>query len=261
MKSKTPAISATIITKNEERYIEDCLKSLTWTDEIIVLDSGSTDKTVEIAKEYTHKVFVEQWRGMGAQKDRAVELAGGPWIVSLDADERVTAELGQEIRTVIEKGTARAYAMRRKNYYQDQWIRHCGWWPDWVTRVFQKEGAHFSNEAIHASLQTAGPVGKLIHPIIHYSFDSPEDFLNRTQAYAHHQAIEMHRNGRRASAWTALSHAVFALLHTYITRLGFLDGTAGVLISISNFVGVYYRYMMLRHLNLNADISKKQSEA
>jgi len=251
-------ISATIITKNEERNIADCLESLSWVDEIIVLDSGSADKTVEIAKKYTGKVFVEKWRGMGAQKDRAVELASGPWIVSLDADERVTAELGQEIRNAITNGRAHAYAMRRKNYYNQQWIRHCGWWPDWVTRVFQKGQIHFSDEAIHASLQTTEPVGKLAHPIIHFSFNSPEDFLNRTQSYAHHQAREMYRIGRRASVWTAISHAGFAFLHTYITRLGFLDGAAGMLISVSNFVGVFYRYMMLRHLNLNAKISNKQ---
>lgn len=259
MAKSNQKISATVITKNEERNIGDCLESLSWADEIIVLDSGSTDKTVDIAKRYTNKVFVEHWRGMGAQKDRAVELASGPWIISLDADERVTAESGKEIRNVIGDGRAQAYAMRRKNYYQDQWIRHCGWWPDWVTRVFTKGQAHFSNEAIHASLQTSATVGKLTHPIVHYSFNSPEDFLGRTRSYAQHQAREMYRNGRRASVWTAISHAGFAFLHTYLTRLGFLDGAAGLLISVSNFVGVFYRYMMLRHLNLNAEISKKRS--
>jgi glycosyltransferase involved in cell wall biosynthesis len=256
----TPKISATVITKDEEVNIAGCLQSLAWTDEIIVLDSGSNDKTVEIAKTYTDKVFVETWRGQGRQKNRAVELAAGPWIVSLDADERISPELAREIRRAIGDDVQAAFAVRRKNMYQGKWIRHCGWWPDWVKRVFKKNDAHFSTDAIHDSLQTAGSVKRLKNPILHYSFNSPEDFLTRTCSYAHHQAIEMHRNGRRASAWTAISHAVFAFLHTYITRLGFLDGTAGVLISVSNFVGVFYRYMMLRHLNLNADISNRHNK-
>jgi glycosyltransferase involved in cell wall biosynthesis len=242
-------ISAVIITKNEESHIEDCLKSVSWADEIVVLDSGSTDRTVAIAQEFTDAVFVEAWRGMGAQKNRAVELAQGPWIFQLDADERASVDLGREIRAVLRTATTDAYSTRRKNYYKGQWIRHCGWWPDRVTRVFKKGHAHFSEEAIHASLQVSSRVGRLTNPIIHYSFTSPEDFLRRIRSYAIHQSQEMHAQGQKASVWTALSHALFALLHTYFVRLGFLDGAAGVLISVSNFVGVFYRYMMLRELS------------
>jgi glycosyltransferase involved in cell wall biosynthesis len=261
MSAVMPKISATVITKNEEKNIAACLESLEWVDEIVVLDSGSSDKTVEIAKKYTSKVFVEHWRGMGNQKNRAVELARGPWIVALDADERISPELALEIRKAICDNVPAAYAIRRKNFYQGRWVRHCGWWPDWVKRVFKKGEAHFSKDVIHDSLQAVSLVKRLNSPILHYSFSSPEDFLNRTCIYANHQAREMYRNGRRASLWTAISHAVFALLHTYITRLGFLDGAAGVLISVSNFVGVFYRYMMLRHLNLNAEISDKQRQS
>jgi glycosyltransferase involved in cell wall biosynthesis len=250
MSSKTPAISAIIITKNEEKHIQACLESVAWADEIIVLDSGSTDQTMEIAKRYTDRVFFEPWRGMGGQKNRAIELAQGPWIFSLDADERAAPGVGDEVRNLINKGSMACYALRRKNLYKNEWIRTCGWWPDWVTRVFKKGDAHFSDEAIHASVQTTSTVGKLAGSIIHYSFSSPEDFLNRALSYAHHQAWEMHRAGRKASLWTAVSHAGFALLHTYLTRLGFLSGAAGVLIAVSNCVGVFYRYMILRDLNL-----------
>lgn len=250
MNLKHPAISVTLITKNEEKNIEDCLESVAWADEIVVLDCGSDDRTVEIAKKYTDKVFVEAWRGQGDQKNRAAELAQGPWIFSIDADERATPELAQEIQDVICRCEKNAYAMCRKNYYKDQWINHCGWWPDWVTRVFVKGKAHFSTDVIHDSLQVATPVGKLNHPIIHYSFKSPEDFLDRARWYAHHQAREMHAQGRKATAWTAISHALYALLQTYILRLGFLNGAAGLLVAISNGVGVFYRYMMLRDLIL-----------
>lgn len=243
-----PRISATIITKNEEENIEDCLKSLTWVDEIVVLDCGSDDRTVEVAKKFTDRVFIEAWRGQGSQKNRAVELAAGPWIFSVDADERVTPELAREIREVMRLGEKSAYAMRRKNFYKDQWINHCGWWPDWVKRVFVKGQARFSSDVIHDSLQVATAVGKLEHPIVHHSFKSPEDFLNRAYWYAHHQAREMHAQGRKASLWTAISHAGYAFLQTYFLRLGLLNGAAGLLVSVSNAVGVFYRYMMLRDL-------------
>lgn len=249
MAKENLAISAVVITKNEETNIAACLESVAWADEIVVLDSGSRDRTVEIAKQYTSKVFVEPWRGMGAQKNRATDLAQGPWILQLDADERAVAGLEMEIRRAISKPEAEAFSVRRKNYYRGQWIRHCGWWPDRVVRVFQKGAARFTEEAIHASLQGLSTVGRLAHPIIHLSFNSPEDFMNRARTYAGRQAEEMHRQGRKATAWTAISHGVWALVHTYFVRLGFLDGAAGLLISVSNFMGVFYRYMMIRDLN------------
>jgi len=250
MNDSRPQISATIITKNEEANLADCLDTLSWVDEIVVLDCGSEDRTVEIARQYTDKVFVEAWRGQGHQKNRAVELARGPWIFSIDADERATPELATEIQDVIRSGEAPAYAMRRKNYYRDQWINHCGWWPDWVKRVFRKGDAQFSADVIHDSLQVPAAVGRLTHPLIHYSFKSPEDFLNRAYWYAYNQAKEMHAQGRRASIWTAVSHALYAFFQTYLLRLGFLNGAGGLLIAVSNGVGVFYRYMILRHLNM-----------
>ncbi|MEJ2040167.1 MAG: glycosyltransferase family 2 protein, partial [Desulfosarcinaceae bacterium] len=189
MTQTEPKISATVITKNEEANIESCIQSLAWADEIVVLDSGSSDNTVSIARQYTDKVFVEKWRGMGHQKNRAVELAEGPWIVSLDADERIGPDLAQEIRRAIQGDPDAVFAMRRKNMYQGHWIRHCGWWPDWVTRVYRKGAASYSADEIHASLQPEARVRKLKHPIEHHSFHSAADFLSRTYSYAHHQSL------------------------------------------------------------------------
>ena len=251
MAQSRPNISATIITKDEELNIAACLHSLTWVDEIVVLDCGSKDRTVDIAKGYTDKVFIEAWRGQGHQKNRAVELAKGPWILSVDADERISEELADEILECIANPGHHAYAMRRKNYYKDHWVRHCGWWPDWVIRLFKKGEAQFNANVIHESLQVPTSVGKLKAPIAHHSFRSPEDFLNRAYWYAYHQARDMHAQGKKASAFTAVSHAGFNLFHTYFVRLGFLDGVAGLLISVSNFVGVFYRYMMLRDLYIS----------
>ncbi len=251
MTVENQSISAVVITKNETANIAACLESVAWADEIVVLDSGSADRTVEISRQYTSKVFVEPWRGMGAQKNRAIDLAQGPWIFQLDADERAVEGLEMEIRQAITRPEPQAYSLRRKNYYRGQWIRHCGWWPDRVVRVFLKGSARFSEEAIHASLQGPSTVGRLTHPIVHHSFKSPEDFMNRARIYACRQAEEMHHQGRRATAWTAVSHGVWSLVHTYFIRLGFLDGAAGLLISVSNFMGVFYRYMMIRDLNRN----------
>ncbi|MCP4747089.1 MAG: glycosyltransferase family 2 protein [Desulfobacteraceae bacterium] len=249
MNQELSEISATIITKDEEANIADCINSLSWANEVVVLDSGSKDNTVSIARQYTDKVFVEQWRGQGRQKNRAAELAKGPWIVSIDADERVSPELAREILKHIKEDNHAAMAMRRKNFYKGQWIRHCGWWPDWVIRVFRKGESHFSTDVIHDSLQVKANIIKLTHPLIHYSFHSPEDFLNRAYWYAYHQSREMYRKGEKATVWTAVSHAVFNFLQTFFLRFGFMDGAAGLLVAVSNFVGVFYRYMMLRDLN------------
>jgi glycosyltransferase involved in cell wall biosynthesis len=250
------AISATVITKNEAGNIAECLESLSWVDEIVVLDSGSTDDTVSIAKRYTDKVYVETWRGQGAQKNRAIELAKGPWILSIDADERIPIRLASEIQKAIAANPAHVFSIRRKNMYQDRWIRHCGWWPDWVVRVFKKEHARFSDHIIHESIRSDVPVKRLSQAIVHHSFTSVLDFMHRAAWYAHHKAVEMHRDGRRASVWTAASHACYAFWHTYVIRLGVLDGAAGLLIAVSNGVGVFYRYMILRDLNRNSSIGE-----
>ena len=255
-KESKPKISATVITKNEEDNIAECLASLSWADEIVVLDSGSTDRTVQIAKQFTDKVYVEIWRGQGLQKNRAVELAQGPWIFSIDADERTTPELADEIQQAIKRADYAVYAIKRKNFYKKQWIRHCGWWPDWVKRVYRKGEVSFSADVIHESIQTNDSVGKMTHSLIHYSFKSPEDFLQRACWYAHHQAQDKFKRGKRSSAWTALSHGCFAWFQAYIIRLGFLDGTAGMLIAVSNFVGVFYRYMILRDLWMSQEASE-----
>lgn len=249
MMDTSPKISATIITKNEAANIAACLESLYWADEIVVLDSGSNDDTVRISQDYTDKIFIEPWQGQGRQKNRAIELAQGPWIFSIDADERPTPGLVDEIKEAIVSGKYTAFAIRRKNFYKGKWVRHCGWWPDWVTRVFKKGEAHFNSNIIHESLQVPSTIGRLSNPLNHYSFDSPEDFLQRACWYAHHKAREKYDQGKRASSWTALSHAAFTFVQTYFIRLGFLDGSAGLLVATSNFVGVFYRYMILRELS------------
>ncbi len=257
-KEPSTRISATLITLNEEKNIAECLRSLSWADEIVVLDSESHDRTVEIARDFTDKVFIEPWTGQGAHKNRAIDLAQGPWIFSIDADERVTPELAEEIRNVVDKGAYDAYALRRKNIYLGQWIRHSGWWPDWVTRLFRKNEARFNDRVIHEALSWDGPIGRLKEPLLHHSFRNVGDFIERASRYATHLAEMMYRQGKRSSILTALSHASFECLNTYLFRRGFLDGGAGVLIAISNAVGTFYKYMMLREKCLIHNIESQK---
>lgn len=245
------AVSAVIITKNEEKNIAECIESLAWADEIVVVDSGSDDRTVEIAKGYTDQVYVKTWEGQGMQKNYAVDLARGPWIFSIDADERVSREAAEEIQRIVRNPEFKIYAMRRKNYYRGQWIRFAGWWPDWVKRLFIKGEARFNDLVIHESLQSARPAGRLSNPLHHYSFHSVDEFIERAHRYSTHAARAQYRAGKRATLWTAVSHSMFTLFQTYILRLGILEGAAGVLIAASQSVGVFYRYMLIRELSLD----------
>ena len=250
-KDSDARISVTLITLNEEKNICECLQSLSWADEIVVLDSQSDDRTVELARRYTDRVFIEPWSGQGTHKNRAIYLAQGPWIFSIDADERVPPELAREIRDVVNRASSDAFAFRRKNMYRGQWIRHSGWWPDWVTRLFRKGKARFNDEVIHDTLVANGAVGKLKEPFVHHSFQDASSFLERAHRYSAHQAEMMYCNGRRASLLTAFSHASFECLNTYLFRRGFLDGSAGLLIAISNGIGTFYKYMILREKGLS----------
>ncbi len=254
--SLPPQVSAVIITKNEEANLAACLEGLAWADEIVVLDCGSTDRTVEIARRYTDRVHVEEWRGYGPQKNRAVELARGPWILSVDADERVTPELAQEMRRAIRATACSAFAFRLKNLYRGRWVRHSGWWPGWKTRLFLKAKASFSERHVHEPLQVSGSIGRLRGILVHESYRSAADFLERALRYAPLGAADRHSRGRTASAGTAVVHASFEFFRTYVLQRGFLDGAAGLLVAVSNAVGTFYRYMILREMTADEDSSK-----
>jgi glycosyltransferase involved in cell wall biosynthesis len=242
------AVSVTVITLNEERNIEECLRSCSWADEIVVVDSCSTDRTVDLSRQFTDKVFVEEWRGQGAHKNLAVQKASKPWIFSIDADERVTPELAEEIGKTIQKPLHDAYAFKRKNLYRGQWIKRGGWWPDKVKRLFRKNKGCFNNAVIHDALQVDGSVGELKHPLIHYPRRSAIDFAERTVRYSEATARERFQQGQTIGWAGIVGHTVFAFLDAYIRRAGFLDGGAGFLVAFSNAAGVLYRYALLREM-------------
>ncbi len=237
-------ISATIITRNEEHTIAGCLASLDFADEIIVVDSGSTDRTREIC-ELNPKVrfHVYPWEGFGIQKNNALDLATGEWIFSIDADETVTPELAAEIRRTVQKPACDGYTVKRKNFYRGRWVRHSGWWPDRILRLFRKGRGRFSDRLVHESVVLDGHPGHLENCIEHRSFRNVGDFFRKGESYSTLGARVMLERGETTSAMNALFRSGLTFFKTLVIKRGFLDGSTGVLIAFSNATGVFYRHM------------------
>lgn len=245
-------LSVIIITKNEEKNIKVCLDSIAWADEIIVLDSGSTDATVPICKQYTDKVYETDWIGFGHQKNRALKYASGDWVLSLDADEWITPELKAEILMAIQNpGSYVAFEIPRLSSYCGQYMRHSGWWPDRVTRLCKRGKAQFSEQLIHERMIVNGSVGRLSNHIMHTSFKDLEHVLTKLNRYSTDNADLLLSEGEKSSLLKAILHGLWSFIHTYIVRAGFLDGRMGFILAVSNAEGTYYKYLKLLMLNKN----------
>ena len=240
-------LSVIIITKNGEALVRRCLESVAWADEIVVVDSGSTDRTVEICREFGAKVHVTpDWPGHGPQKNRALDRATGEWVFSLDHDEWATAEVREEIlATVAAPGDRVAFALPRRSSFCGRFMRHSGWWPDHVTRLWRRGAARFSEDHMHDRVIVNGPMARLRHPIMHESVSSLDQMIGKMNSYSSASAAMLHRQGRRASLATALLHGWWAFMRTYFLRLGFLDGREGFMLAVANAEGSYYRYLKL----------------
>jgi glycosyltransferase involved in cell wall biosynthesis len=239
-------LAVTVITKNESRHIRNCLESVQWVDEIIVLDSGSTDDTVAICREYTDKVFATDWPGFGVQKNRAIQKAACEWILSIDADESVSEALRQEIEEAIHQpGYRVAYQIPRRSSYCGRFMRHGGWWPDYVTRLFRQGYARFSDDLVHERLMVQGATGRLTNPLMHRAFSDLEEVLETANTYSSAGARLMHQQHKKASLMGAVSHGLWSFFHTYVVRAGFLEGKEGFMLAVSNGEGTYYKYLKL----------------
>ena len=240
-------VSAIIITKNAEATIRRCLESVQWADEIVVVDSGSTDTTLGICREMgarTHQTT--DWPGHGPQKNRALDRAGGEWIVALDSDEWMTSELREEVEKAIAEPRGRAaFAIPRRSSFCGRFMRHSGWWPDHVVRLFRREACRFSEDHAHDRLIVKGTTGRLQQPIMHEAIVELDQMLLKMNMYSSSSARMFHANGRRASLATALLHGWWAFMRTYFLRLGFLDGREGFMLAMANAEGSYYRYVKL----------------
>ena len=241
-------LSVIIITKNEDTHIGPCLQSVLWADEIIVLDSGSDDDTVEICKRYTDKVFITDWPGFGIQKQRALDKAQGDWVLSIDADEVVTAELRREIENVLRQEQFNGYEIPRLSSYCGKQIRHGGWWPDYVIRLFRRNAGSFTDSVVHERVVVQGKIGKLTSPLLHDAFVNPDEVLRKVNCYSSLGAEMLHRKGVRSSISKAIFKALWCFIRTYWLKAAFLDGRQGLMLSISNAEGAYYKYVKLLEL-------------
>ena len=251
-----PTLSVILITRNEEANLADCLSSLEGiAQQIVVVDTNSSDRTLEIAR--NHGAVLAQptdWPGFGPQKNRALDLATGDWILSLDADERLTPALRSEILTAIHHSAhVDCFAIPRLSWYCGRFIRHSGWHPDYVDRLFKRGTARFSDDLVHERLIPAGEVAKLVNPMLHFSFMNYSQVLQKIDRYSTASAEQAFAQGRRSSPPKAILHGLWAFIRTYFIRAGFLDGYEGLALAISNAEGSYYRYIKIWLLQNQAE--------
>ena len=239
-------LSVIIITKNEAENIRACLESVAWADEVIVVDSGSTDATVDICRELGAKVHVHDWPGFGRQKNRALSYATHEWVFSIDADERVTPELQSQLVKAMADDSTDGFYLPRLSQFCGVFIRHSGWYPDYVLRLFKRSKGRFSDDMVHERVILEGATSRLSSPLLHYSYLNEADVRRKTEQYARAGAMQMMKNRKSATFADAPLRAGWAFIRTYFLRLGLLDGIAGFNIARMNFRTTYLKYCLLR---------------
>lgn len=239
-------LSVTIIARNEEKNIAACLASLDFADEIVVVDSGSSDRTEELCREHPKvRFFRQDWPGYGRQKNRAAELARNDWILNVDADERVSPELRESLLAA-DLSAWSAFRIPRENYFGSRWIKHCGWYPDYTTRFYNRLACRFSERSVHESLECSGRVGTLAGNLRHFTYSGISDYLVRMDSYSTLSASEMHASGRTCGAMALLVKPLATFLKMYVFRLGFLEGYHGLVLSVLYAQYTFCKYAKLR---------------
>ena len=248
-------LSVIVITHNESANIRDCLLSLGFADEVVVLDSGSTDGTPDMARDLGAVVhFSNDWPGFGPQKNRALQFARFPWVLSLDADERVSPELAAQIARVVAEDADVAYEIPRLTQFCGRWIHHCGWTPDYVLRLFKRDAARFSEDLVHERVLLAqGATARLSVPILHYSYPTPAHYWRKLEQYSQAWAEQRFARGENTSMLRAGLAGVVAFLRSYVLRLGFLDGAMGFAVCTMQAQAAFGKYFALYCLNQKND--------
>jgi glycosyltransferase involved in cell wall biosynthesis len=243
-------ISAVIITYNEARRLEPALKSLSGVvSEIIVVDSFSSDDTLKVARRYTPRVFERKWTNFADQKNFANNQASSPWILSLDADERLSPELREELLNFRKSEPAFfAYSMPRMVYYLGRWIRHSGWYPDRKVRLFRKDRARWEGDFVHEDLVVGGKIGKLRGPIHHFTYGSISEHVARINKFSDLGAQKLYAGKKKCRLHHLLCLPFGRFVKSYFLKLGFLDGFPGIVISVLNGYSVFIRYSKLREI-------------
>lgn len=256
------SLSVIIIARNEARRIETCLQSARFADEIVLVDSGSTDDTVAIARKYTDRVIETQWHGYGPTRQLALENATRDWVLWLDADESVPPDLQDEILSVVDTGPHAGYHIARKTLFLGRWIRHCGWYPDYVLRLFRR-GAdpRFTDDEVHESLRIRGSTGHLKHPMVHDTDPTLHHYLVKFNSFTSLGARQLYLSGRRFRLTDLVCRPIFTLLKMYVLKRGFLDGLPGLILCGLSACYVFTKYAKLWHLHVRGSADVESGEA
>jgi glycosyltransferase involved in cell wall biosynthesis len=248
----------TLITLNEEEKIRNALQSVAWAEEIIVVDSGSTDQTVAIAKEMGARVIHNPWPGYGQQKNLAQQQASNDWVLNIDADEVISPELAQEIQQMLQdvhegKLDAKGFYLSRKTFYLGRWIEHGGWYPNYLIRLSHRQFSKWTEPHVHEALKVDGPVGYLKHPIFHYAFSNIQEQILTNLRFSRLGAFDLIRTGKRPSLIKLLLKPIGKFLETYLLKRGFMDGLPGFIISINAAHSMFLKYAYLMEANIQRE--------
>ena len=236
-------LSVIIITANEEKNIRECLESVKWCDEIILVDSESTDKTVDIAKEYTDKIFIRKWEGYASQKRFALEQASNEWVLSIDADERVSKGLKEEIiQLLTDKPDNDGYFIPRLNHFLDKAVKSCFWYPDYQLRLFKKNTTTLTDRKVHEGFVVDGVTGKVKNDLIHYTHQSIKETISKVNEYSTLEALEG-RIKKKVKPIDIVLHPLAAFLNHFISRKGYKDGVYGLMVSLIHSMTNMLTYM------------------
>jgi glycosyltransferase involved in cell wall biosynthesis len=251
-----PPLTAIVPTYNEEETLRDCLESVRFADEILVVDSFSTDGTLAIAREFGARVLQHEYVYSARQKNWAIPQASHPWVLLVDADERVTPPLRDEILALLDGGPRHdGYWIRRANHFLGRRMRHCGWESDKVIRLFRRDPSRYQDREVHAEIDLPGPLPVLRHPLEHHSFRSFAQYWRKLRQYSEWGANQLFKEGRRAGAMEILGRPVTRFLKMYIVRLGFLDGPHGLVLSMLGAFTVYLKYARLWEMQTRPDVA------
>lgn len=246
-------ISATLITYNEEQSIAGALESLSWVDEIVVVDSGSSDKTLDICRRFTDKIFHRDWTGYVDQKNFAVEKALHDWILSLDADERVSPELQAEIETLTSpESRCSGYRIPRVAFFLGRWIRHGTWYPDYQLRLFDRRHAGWEGGRVHESVKIPGKPELLTGEIHHFTYRNFDEYLKRLEIYSSLAALDYQDRGKPATRFNLFAKPLAAFVSSYLLKRGFLDGTPGFAVAVMSSISAFFKHAKLYELKRNA---------
>jgi glycosyltransferase involved in cell wall biosynthesis len=243
-------LAVAIITKNEEENIRSCLQSVSFAGQIVIVDSGSTDKTMEIASAFGCEIYREGWRGFGPQKQSAIEKCRQPWILVLDADERIPPDTADIIKKIVTDSNVKeaGFSFPRRNYFQGRWIKHAGWWPDRIIRLFRKDAGRMTTAIVHESVEVQGTVGELDTAIEHYTESRLSKIIQKIDKYSTLGAEAAFREGKISSTGGAFMRAFFTFIQDYFFRLGFLDGMPGLTLAVTDSINKFFKYAKLSEL-------------